>query len=174
MNIKLCCGLLLGISSAAYARPRTVTVHFDEANLMFDTLQLREQTTRPLLAGCLWPDILQRTGWFPATFYTSVTANLVDAETVSFPIGKRSALAKYCGAENDNVSNTISFRFPIVETGLEAYGSIPFTVGTSKLTEARVVCRYAKAENEEHGQFSCENASLKNDGDLTILVTLVK
>ncbi len=172
MILKICLPLLLCFASAAFSRPKSVTVIFDEATMIFNSLELREQTTRALLPGCTWPDVLQGTGWFPATFYSSTQPTSIDSTTVKFNLVKRTALASYCGAVTDNVANSISFIFPIVETGRDAYGSIPFTLGTSELIHAVVECRYVQTEQEEHGQFLCDNASLAANGDLTISVRL--
>jgi len=172
MNLRICLPLLLLLSSAAYSRPKSVTVMFEEPTMVFHSLQLREQTTRALLPGCTWPDVLQGTGWFPATFYSDIQPTLIDPNTVNYKLVKRSALAVYCGAVTDNVANYISFLYPIVDTGRDAYGGIPLTLGTSDQAHAVVECQYMLAENEEHGQFYCDAASLKSDGDLTITVRL--
>lgn len=172
-SINICLALPFFIGSVAYSRPTLLTVEHNEPAIAFNSFELREQTTRAFLPGCTWPDVLQGTGWFPATFYSRTQATAIDSNTVSFKIVKRSQLAAYCGAVTDNVANNISFTIPHKDTGLDIYGSIPFTLGTSNPSQANVECRYVQAENESHGQYFCDNASLSADGELVINLKLI-
>ena len=114
-------------------------------------------------SGCMHLDVLQGTGFFPATFYSNIEGDLVD-NTVVYNFGDQGPLAKWCAAETDNVANFIAFTVPKGE--FEVYGSIPVKFGTSDSSSQTVSCLLV---NEGFGdQYRCDTANFGEDSELEL------
>ncbi len=89
--------LVGGVSAPLWAQSFTFVP--DREELSVTVWHYREVSTRTWLPGCMLPDVLQGTGWFPNTFYTdySPRATAEGFEVILEP-GK---MARYCAAQMD-------------------------------------------------------------------------
>ena len=130
--------LSFSLSGLALSRVSTITVSTNgNAEVTFGSMQYREQSTRNFLPGCYHYDVLQGSGWFPATFYQDIEPKTYD-QGIQYEIPKRSWLARYCGAETDNVANYISIKIQI--EGKTLYRGIPLKFNEEGDTEAQTNC----------------------------------
>ena len=162
--------LIWSIPHQGQARPAQMRISFiDAVDVDVDTMQWREQTTRRWLPGCQWYDVLQGSGWFPATFYYDFAAVEEDEATYLFTFEQRKPLATYCGAKTDNVANYISFTIATTDHDQRIYGGIPFEVSDSHPDQTvEVICQLV--EDNYGPQVNCERALLADDDELEIVV----
>lgn len=157
------------LSNVALARPKTLTVISNSKNLVPTTLGFREQTTKSWLPGCSWYDILQNTGWFPATFYTDTYPVESTDQVFEFQFKKRSPLALYCAAKTDNVANGISLEIRDENDTAIAWSGISYRIGTGSQNSVEVHCKTLKSAVEgQLDSIECSEASFNSDEDLEI------
>lgn len=146
------------VSHAARNTSKTLTIRVLDEGLVPAGWQYREIAKRTWLPGCYLYDVLQGSGWFPATFYKDVEPDVsFDGQTYTYITGNRSWHAGYCGAEMDTVGNYVFLDVLDDSQALVASGTFN-VIGLGDSQHAQVHCRIQDQPDWDVNLVLCNDA----------------
>ncbi len=160
------------VSSSAFARIKTATVTVSDPALKPTQFTLREQTTRSWLPGCTHYDVLQGTGWFPATFYFNADPSQQADGVYFYKVPQPSPLSKYCAAKTDNVANGLSMEYKNAQGDTIAYGGLAYRIEAKGQDVVEVLCQWNQGQNGDASWITCPEVTVSEADDIRLNIKL--